>query len=128
MNARCNNPASKHYPRYGGQGVRVCDRWHSFENFLADMGERPPGMTLDRWPNPNGNYEPSNCRWATPKEQQNNRRNTPFYEFEGRRMSVSEWADHLGIPYNVLKNRFARSWAVERALTLPVRPRQGTTR
>lgn len=72
MKNRCLNPNATDYPRYGGRGIRVCDRWLSFENFLADMGERPNGTTIDRIDGSKG-YEPTNCRWATASEQQRNR-------------------------------------------------------
>jgi hypothetical protein len=75
MRKRCCNPNHEKYPRYGAMGIKVCSRWMVFENFLADMGERPKGLTLDRI-NPYGNYEPENCRWATPTEQARNRWNT----------------------------------------------------
>jgi len=75
MRRRCLNPRSTQYAYYGGRGVSICQRWETFENFLADMGERPNGRSLDRI-NPYGNYEPSNCRWATSFEQTHNRRQT----------------------------------------------------
>jgi len=74
MKLRCLNPNYKKFYLYGGRGIKVCDRWvESFENFLADMGQRPEGKTLDRYPNKDGNYEPGNCRWATQEEQHSNR-------------------------------------------------------
>ncbi len=75
MKNRCTNVNFKQWDDYGGRGITVCEQWlNSFEVFLADIGERPDGMTLDRYPDNDGNYEPGNCRWATPKEQQMNRR------------------------------------------------------
>ena len=74
MNQRCGDRNHRYWKYYGGCGIKVCARWRKFENFLDDMGPRPPDRSLDRWPDPYGNYEPGNCRWATPKEQRANQR------------------------------------------------------
>ena len=75
MIIRCESPANEQWKNYGGRGIRVCERWMEFENFIADMGPRPPGLTIERINN-DGNYEPSNCKWATMSEQNRNKRNT----------------------------------------------------
>lgn len=74
MLSRCTNQDHDHWEYYGATGIVVCERWRVFGNFLADMGPRPPGTSIDRWPDPHGDYEPGNCRWATPKQQMNNKR------------------------------------------------------
>jgi hypothetical protein len=83
MRARCTRPGHPDWKNYGARGIRVCDRWLSFANFLADMGERPPGMTIDR-KNNNGNYEPGNVRWATRQQQSANRRPSTLWRRRGR--------------------------------------------
>jgi hypothetical protein len=84
----------------------MCERWRdSFEAFLEDMGDAPEGMSLDRWPDLNGNYEPANCRWATPQMQSENRRNTIWVEHQGERMSLKTYAALVGVSYKALFNR-----------------------
>lgn len=118
MIKRCTKPTNKHYVNYGGREITVCDRWlHGFENFVVDMGEVPPGKTLDRIDN-NGNYEPGNCRWATRKEQTDNRRNSIVVEINGQHMRMKEAAEYLGIPYSTFKNKYRRlGLSVEEIIT-----------
>lgn len=103
------------YARYGGRGITVCERWKSFDAFLADMGERQPGATLDRI-NSDGNYEPSNCRWATPTEQANNRRTSRRLTADGVTMTLAEWSRSTGVPAARIGARVDRlGWTPERA-------------
>lgn len=119
MLARCDNPNSGIYEYYGGRGIKVCDRWRSFENFLSDMGERPArrGLrySIERIDN-DGNYEPGNCRWATRKEQARNRRSTRVVIVNGSQMSLAEAAENARVPYYLAHQRLAAGWTVERAL------------
>jgi len=120
MKQRCNDPKHKYYDRYGGRGINVCERWsESFEAFLADMGECPHGKSIDRFPNNDGNYEPGNCRWATAKEQNNNRSGNHLLEFQGKRLTISQWASELNINPGNIAMRVFRGWTIERALTTP---------
>lgn len=125
MLSRCTNPNASDWPRYGGRGITVCEKWlHSFECFLRDMGDRPPDTTLDRYPNNDGNYEPGNCRWATATQQSRNRRSNHPLEFNGKTQTIAEWAEELGLNYTTLDERIIRSgWSVEKALTTPHRER-----
>lgn len=115
MKEHCSNSGYKYY---SDMGVAMCDRWlNSFENFLADMGERPSEKhSIDRWPDRYGNYEPSNCRWATPEEQVNNRRTTLFLTYRGHTLSLSRWATMLGLSRKTLESRIRAGWSLERAL------------
>jgi hypothetical protein len=114
MHQRCCNPQNSRYKNYGGRGIRICERWADFEHFLEDMGERPEGKTLDRI-DVNGNYEPSNCRWATNKEQQNNLTNNRKVNYKGEMITISKLAEILKIDRYILYARLNRAgWDVEK--------------
>lgn len=117
MKHRC---ADSNDNRYGGRGISFDVRWESFSSFLEDMGERPAGKTLDRINNSLG-YSKQNCQWATPKQQQNNRRNNVMLEFNGQTMTEAQWAERLGCNRITLKTRRRRGWTVEETLSTPIR-------
>jgi hypothetical protein len=129
MVARCysSKPGDRNYAFYRGAGVKVCERWQSFENFLADMGPKPsPKHSLDRFPDAGGDYEPDNCRWATAKEQARNwKTRNRRIEFRGENLLLSEWAERLGLTRESLKGRIDTGWSVERALTTPAIRQRG---
>lgn len=119
MRQRC---ADMDDPRYGGGGVKICERWNDFNNFLADMGPRPSMVySLDRYPDKAGNYEPGNVRWATSKEQNRNRRDNRLIAYGGRVMPVSEAAEIYDIPYITLVKRLNAGWTIAASLTTAVR-------
>lgn len=121
MKERCDNANSCYYNRYGGRGISLCGRWkESFEAFLEDMGPRPSGTSIDRINN-DGNYEPDNCRWATPKEQSRNKRNNRKIVLDGVERLTIEVADETGIPVLVIVKRLKRGWTPERAVSEPVK-------
>src|SRR6516225_8478332 len=110
MIERCSREKNPFYKDYGGRGISVCDRWKDFANFLADVGEPPKGMSLDRYPDCDGNYEPSNCRWATNNEQQNNRRNNRRIEIDGETKTVADWCRDRALPYGRVAMRLHTGW------------------
>lgn len=113
---RCRNPKSRAYADYGGRGIRVCERWKAYKNFAADMGPRPPRMTLDRIDN-NGNYEPGNCRWATKKEQQRNQRRAVYVTIEGQRYRAIELADQSGLKSDTIIARAKRGLSYDEVMS-----------
>jgi hypothetical protein len=119
MLMRCLNPSSPDFQNYGGRGIAVCERWRSFELFLADMGERPAGYSLERI-DVNGDYEPNNVRWATCAEQAVNRRNNIRYEIDGRQLTAREIADLYKVPLARLSKRLRLGWSASRAVNEPV--------
>lgn len=117
MLGRCYNTNNSSFHNYGGRGIKVCGRWReSFENFYADMGDRPPTRSIDRIDN-SGNYEPTNCRWATPIEQASNLRKNRFIEFNGKRQTESQWSRELGISKDNIRRRREAGYPPEMILS-----------
>lgn len=115
MMQRCTNPNNPNFLHYGGRGIDVCERWKSFENFFTDMGHKPKDLSLDRI-DVNDGYSPSNCRWATNKEQGRNTRRNTFIEYNGKSRCLSEWSEITGIHKGTLLYRLRVGWPLGRAL------------
>jgi hypothetical protein len=124
MLQRCCNVSHERYKDYGGRGVEVCERWRTFNNFLADMGPCPrKGLTIERTNN-NGNYEPGNCVWDTYKAQGNNTRHNRLIEYQQITMTLAQWAERVELRPDTIRMRLDQlGWSVERALATPVRGR-----
>lgn len=124
MLERCKNPKTEHYDRYGGRGIRVCERWTEFENFYADLGKRPSAKhEIDRIDN-NGNYEPTNCRWVTKKQNARNRYTNRTVEFNGLTLCLSEWGERTGIRASTIQERLSAGWSIADTLTRPIKQYQ----
>lgn len=118
MVQRCSNSNNPGYKDYGGRGITVCQRWLKYENFLADMGRKPsPQHSIDRIDN-EANYEPSNCHWATNRQQANNARRNRLITAFGETMTISQWSAKVGIPYMRLYMRLERGSKAEVALSV----------
>lgn len=113
---RCYNPVNPSYKDYGGRGIKMCDRWkNSFQNFYNDMIKSYiKGLSIDRINN-DGNYELSNCRWATIKEQSQHRRNTVYLTYQGRTQNLTQWAKELKINRKTLEKRLKSGWSIEKS-------------
>ncbi len=125
---RCENPNHIKYYRYGARGIKVCDEWHDFWKFVEwsdSVGGRPKGCTIDRINN-DGNYEPSNCRWATSFQQSINKSSTRILEYNGEKKSIAEWSASTGLSWALIHGRVSRGWSAEKALTTP--PNQNLSR
>lgn len=124
MKKRCDCETSENYKYYGGRGVSYCEEWKKFENFRdwSLQNGYSDNLTLDRI-DVDGNYEPTNCKWSTLKEQGNNKRNNKVLIHDGKEMTMSEWADYLEIPYTVIRNRINKyKIDTDKALSMPYKP------
>lgn len=118
MLTRCTNQKIPQYMDYGGRGIEVCERWKKFSDFLSDMGERPPGTSIDRINN-DGDYSPENCRWATPLQQNCNSRHNVIIEYQGVKMLACHCADLLGIKRETFTVRLQRGWVAPDLFRVP---------
>lgn len=117
MVQRCTNENYPGWKYYGGRGIKVCDRWrNSFENFVADMGKRPEDTTLDRYPDRDGNYELSNCRWATDEEQHNNTRGNTFVDYQGETLTLTQLGRKVGMWPQTIGYRLRHGWSIDEAV------------
>lgn len=119
MKSRCNSFKSTSYPHYGKKGIKICDRWNKFENFIEDMGVRPENTSLERI-DVNGDYTLENCRWATREEQSINKTNTKYLTYRGETKSQAEWSKLTGIKQGTIYKRLKLGWSVDRALSMDV--------
>lgn len=120
---RCELPSDTNYPKYGAKGIKVCERWQKFENFLADMGPRPSSeYSIDRKES-TGDYTPDNCRWATVSEQNRNKRSARMLTLNGETRNMIDWANRLGISAGTIWNRLKLGWSEHDALTRPIHHR-----
>lgn len=127
MKGRCLNTNNHKYPMYGARGIFVCDRWmDSFDNFYADMGQRPDAnYSVDRIDS-NGPYSPDNCRWASKKTQSENRPGwVRIIEFSGCKKTITAWAAEVGISRKSLYDRLELGWSIQEALTIPKKGKRG---
>jgi hypothetical protein len=114
---RCLNPNWPQFELYGGRGITICERWKdNFENFLTDMGKRPSGMEIDRFPDNNGNYEPGNCRWTTAKQQCRNMRSNRLITIDGETLTLAEWIEHSPLNAGAIRSRIYKGWPPRDAL------------
>jgi len=118
MKTRCYNKNNHGYKYYGARGIKICKRWNKFKNFYKDIGEKPKGMSIDRIDN-NGNYKPSNCRWATQKEQCRNTRRNHNITFKNKTQCITAWAEEIGINRRTLQHRFNFNWSIKKAFETP---------
>ena len=119
MRKRCSNPNDTCYRLYGAIGIKVCKRWEKFEHFYSDMGECPPGLSIDRINNM-GDYKPSNCRWATVKQQLNNTSRNQMITHNNETLTLSQWAERSKVSYQTFWQRLNRlNWPIEKALEDP---------
>lgn len=116
MRQRCENENRPQWEDWGGRGITFAPEWDSFEQFHSDMGDPPPGSSLERRDNAKG-YSKDNCYWATPKQQNRNRRITRLLEYGGQQRTLQEWAEACGIPYMTLFYRIKRGWSLDRAIS-----------
>lgn len=121
MRQRCQNKSRNNYARYGGRGINVCDRWNKFDNFLADMGEPNAEQSIDRINN-DGNYEPSNCRWATRIEQMRNTSTSLLITIGSETLTRGEWGRRFGITGHSISHRLSKGWTTEQAVKAPKNP------